>query len=195
MSGYASAEYAQSLAEFGTVRALPACGGWVLERAIAGTGSHDAIGCYPLFACSDWSQLGADIDALGTSLVSVTLVTDSFAATNFDGLARIFPDLTRPYKEHFVADLRVPADKGVDAHHRRNAERGLSGTTIEISERPLGWLDEWCALYEHLVARHSIRGIARFSAESFRQQLLVPGCVAVRAVRPGNAGDDALVRN
>jgi len=36
------------------------------------------MGPYPLFCCSDWSELAADLDELCDSVVSVVLVTDPF---------------------------------------------------------------------------------------------------------------------
>ena len=39
----------------------------------------------------------------------------------------------------------------------------------------------WCRLYETLIARHGITGIAAFSPASLAAQLAVPGMVAVRA--------------
>ena len=59
MSGYMHLGYAESLVEFGTPRELPRSGGWVLERQIPGFSYRDAMGCYPLFACQDWSQCAA----------------------------------------------------------------------------------------------------------------------------------------
>jgi hypothetical protein len=39
-------------------------------------------------------------------------------------------------------------------------------------------LEPWVKLYQHLMARHGIRGMARFSERSFACQLRVPGLVA-----------------
>jgi hypothetical protein len=64
VTGYMHPGHAESLAEFGTPRGLPCSGGWLLERAIPGFGSHDAMGCYPLFACRDWAALPTDLKNL-----------------------------------------------------------------------------------------------------------------------------------
>jgi hypothetical protein len=42
-------------------------------------------------------------------------------------------------------------------------------------------LDDWCRLYDVLIARHSLRGIKAFSREAFAQQLAVPGLRMFRA--------------
>jgi hypothetical protein len=60
-SGYMHPNYAHSLREFGEPRELPGSGGWILERIIPGTPYRDAMGCYPLFACNDWSKLANDL--------------------------------------------------------------------------------------------------------------------------------------
>ena len=78
MTGYLHADYARSLAEFGTPRELPRSGGWILERKIPGFNAYDAMGCYPLFCCKDWSRLQGDIAELQSELVSLSLVPDPF---------------------------------------------------------------------------------------------------------------------
>ena len=55
--GYLHDEYAQSLQEFGSPYLLSGCQGWILQRGIPKTPYQDAMGCYPLFACQDWSRL------------------------------------------------------------------------------------------------------------------------------------------
>jgi hypothetical protein len=50
IAGYAHPSYAKSFSEFATPVELPHCGGWALERTIAGSGLRDAMGCYPIFA-------------------------------------------------------------------------------------------------------------------------------------------------
>jgi Acetyltransferase (GNAT) domain len=182
MSGYAHGAYAGSLSEFGRPRCLPRCGGWVLERAIAGADARDAMGCYPLFACGDWARLGEDLGELEGELVSLALVADPFGEYAEGDLRRLFPDACFPFKEHFVADLARSPEDFVDAHHRRNARRALAaGLTVEACADPADALDDWCALYSNLTERHSIRGLTAFSRESFAAQLRVPGLTALRA--------------
>src|SRR5438045_5100866 len=79
-TGYAHPQYAASLGEYGAPRLLPRSRGWILERPIPGTDVRDAMGCYPLFACQDWSGLSDDLAEISRerSLVSVVLVTDPF---------------------------------------------------------------------------------------------------------------------
>ena len=70
-TGYLHPAYAASLGGFGRPWHLPNCGGWLLERPIAGSAACDATGCYPLFACRDWSALRADLQSLAPKLVSL----------------------------------------------------------------------------------------------------------------------------
>ena len=53
--GYLHPMYAQSLIEYGTPLELPFSKGWILKRSIPGTNQFDGMGCYPIFACQDWS--------------------------------------------------------------------------------------------------------------------------------------------
>ena len=184
--GYAHADYAASLAEWGAPRRLRRCGGWVLERAVPASDARDAMGCYPLFACADWSRLGEDLGELEGELISLALVADPFGEYAEADLRRWFDAACFPFKEHFVADLRRAPEEFVDAHHRRNARRAVaSGLRVEACADPSEALDDWCALYANLTERHSIRGLTAFSRESFAAQLRVPGLTALRASLEG----------
>ena len=185
---YHRREYAQALADFGTPRWLPHGQGWILLRRIpGGDGAVDAAGCYPLFACRDWSRLGEDLAGLrAAGVVSLVLVTDPLAGARSDDLRRAFGAVARPFKPHRVADLSVPVAAFAAAHHRRHWRRfRRAGGRVAVCERPLEYLADWLRLYDGLVRRHGISGPARFSATSFRRQLALPGLLAVRAELDG----------
>src|SRR5262245_34857310 len=131
MTGYADRRYAYALSEFGAPRELSGCGGWILERPIADTGYRDAMGCYPLFACREWGQLRAALETLAGDLVALSLVTDPFGAYTEEYLQTCF-DVVTPFKEHFVYDLRQPAERAVGDHHRYYARRALSRVRVEV---------------------------------------------------------------
>ncbi len=189
-SGYLSADYIESLGEFGVPLALPRSGSWLLRRTIA-PGISDAMGPYPLFCCRDWRALGADLDTLearsadadADAPISVVVVTDPFGDHTPALLASSFRDQVAPFKDHFVADLSQPLSSFVSAHHRRYALR--DNLTVERCADPLLWLDDWCALYQNLCTRHGIRGIPALSRAAFSRQLAVPGLLAFRASLAG----------
>ncbi len=185
MTGYANADYAASLVEFGSPRLLPQCESWILQRSIPGTPYVDAMGCYPLFSCRNWSQLRDDMESISDELVSLVLVTDPFGDYTEEILRRTFKDLAKPFKEHFVVDLKASAETFVHAHHQRNARKALETVSVERCEEAASCVEDWNNLYANLVARHNIRGIARFSNSSFAQQLRVPGAVMLRATHDG----------
>ncbi len=185
VSGYAHATYAQSLAKFGEPRYLPRSEGWILERQIPGYSYYDAMGCYPLFSCRNWSQLCADLEDIGDSLVSLAVVPDPF--DNYDAalLRQNFQDVVIPFKPHYVADLSQPLASFVSPHHCRNAQKALKTIDIEQCADPNQFIDDWLRLYKFLVQRHNIRGIPAFSDTALTQQLQVPGLVMFRAVWQG----------
>lgn len=182
MKGYGHRVYAESLAEFGTPRELPQCGGWILERQIAGFPYHDGMGCYPLFACQDWSQLCADMENIGRELVSLSMVTDPFGLYDVAYLQRCFRDVVLPFKEHYIVDLSRELNTFVSRHHRRNVRKALRTVHVEVCEDPMQFIDGWVDLYSTLIRRHNIRGIPAFSRLSFAKQLTVPGIVMFRAM-------------
>ncbi len=184
VTGYAHARYAESLAEFGTPRELPQCGGWILKRRIPGFSYHDAMGCYPLFACQNWSRLYADLESIGSELVSLALVADPFGEYDVAYLRQCF-DKAILFKEHFVTDLARPVRDIVSAHHRYYARKALREVIVEEYREPARLIDDWVALYTVLTERHTITGIGAFSRESFAKQLSVPGIVAFRAICQG----------
>lgn len=186
-SGYQHPTYAASLAEFGTPRSLPHSGGWLLERAVPGGSYTDVMGCYPLFSCLDWSGLKGDLDALAAHEISVALVTDPFGEYDEATLRDCFVHKVMPYKAHFVADLQRRPETFVTKHHRYYTQRALKDVELERCDEPIRFLDEWSALYDHLIARHHLRGIKAFSRAAFRAQLAVPGAVMLRATHAGEA--------
>jgi hypothetical protein len=181
MSGYSHPGYAASLAEFGRPRALPRSGGWLLERPIAETSYRDAMGCYPLFTCSDWSKLDLDLEELSGELVSVAVVADPFGNHDPELLRKCFPTLFTPFKEHLVTDLSRLPESFVAAQHRRKARKALERLDVQRCEDAMLFLNDWIELYANLIKRHDIRGLTAFSAGSFKAQLAVPGISMFRA--------------
>lgn len=172
-TGYASRAYAESLSEFGELLHLPRCGGFLLKRKIPGTKHYDALGCYPLFCCGDWSQLSADLADLPKDLVSVSIVADTFGAHSSEGLTGAF-DVVNPYKMHYVVDLEQEPNNIGTRHHRRQARRALRDIQVEECKDPGGFTDYWIELYRNLQKRHKIQGIRAFSKHAFHEQLQMP---------------------
>lgn len=186
MTGYMHPDYIQSLSEFGMPRELPQCGGSVLIRPIPGFSCFDAMGCYPLFFCQDWSQLHLDLKTLENELVSLSLVTDPFGKFDLSSLSYCF-DHVVPFKEHFIVDMRQSIDACVTEHHRRYIRKSLNYVTIELCEKTTEILDEWTKLYDYLIQKHLIKGITAFSTKVFSKQLSIPGLTAFRAMYDGQS--------
>jgi PAS domain-containing protein len=184
-SGYAHRAYAGALADLGPVRALPRSGGSVIVRDIGASGHRDAMGPYPIFSCADWDGLAEDLRGLADELVAVSLVVDPFGGWTTDTLRRCFPDVLRHFKDHYVVELGPDPLARAHPHLRRNIARARRELEVEVVADPIGFADEWEALYEQLIARHGIRGVAAFSRRSLTAQLAVPGLVALRAVADG----------
>jgi len=182
MIGYGSSRYAESLAEFATPRCLPRSEGWVLERSIPKFSYRDAIGCYPLFMCRDWSKLHKDIDEIGDDLVSMAMIPDPFGDYDEAYLRDCFGDLVVPFKRHYIADMHRPINDIVSRHHRKCARKALEQIQTEVCPEPENFLDEWMMLHQNLVAKHNITGIQAYSKLAFEKQLSIPGIVVLRAI-------------
>jgi Acetyltransferase (GNAT) domain len=182
LTGYTHPEYAASLMEFGIPRELPRCKGWILERRIQGFSDRDAMGCYPLFTCRDWSKLKADLEDVGQEFVCLSVVTDPFGSYDAAYLHRCFGDVVIPFKEHYVVDLKSSIDAFVCKHHKRNTHKALEHLYLERCQEPKQFIRVWTNLYDELIKRHSITGIPAFSKRAFARQLDVPGLAMFRAV-------------
>jgi hypothetical protein len=180
-AGYLHPMYAQSLAEYGIPIELPTSQGWILKRPVPGTKVFDGMGCYPIFSCQNWSALEMDIEGIASQLVCLSLITDPFGRYNQQDLLKIFIDVVKPYKKHFVIDLRQTPRNFVVAHHQRNVHKALRMVTVEVCVEPIKYLNDWISLYNDLIERHHISGMTKFSAKTFAKQLSVPGVVAFRA--------------
>ena len=184
-TGYAHADYAASLAEFGTPRHLPACDGWLLERAVPGSDHRDAMGPYPLFFCADWEHVGDDLAALADELVSVVVVSDAFCPLDRGALGRHF-DSVAAYKDHYVADLSAPIEEIVSKSHRATVRRARKRVEVAMVDDPSSRVGEWIDLWEHLKARHGVAGLRAFSPAAFEVQLALPGTVMFEASVDGD---------
>ncbi|MDY6953920.1 MAG: hypothetical protein SWE60_20635 [Thermodesulfobacteriota bacterium] len=181
MTGYKHFKYTESLAEFGAPRELQRSGAWILERRIPGARDKDAMGCYPLFLCEDWTRLHGDLEDVGSELVSLALVTDPFGNYDIDYLQQCFRDVVLPFKEHFIVDLHLPIEKAVSKHHRYYARKAFEKIHVEKLRDAVLFIDEWESLYATLIARYNLAGIKAFSKAAFAKQLSVPGIVTFRA--------------
>lgn len=180
--GYLNGGYANAFAEFGRALRLDRSQGWLLAREIKGTPYIDAMACYPFFTCVDWHPLHLDLEALKTSYVSVTMVTDPFGSFAESDLHAAFPDLLSKFKQHYAIDLSEPAESYVCSHHQRYARKALRQVGVEWYDRPGHLLDEWVEIYGNIVRRYRLHGILSFSKISFSRMLQVPGTIVFRAV-------------
>lgn len=178
--GYASRAYAESLSEFGELIHLPLSNGYLLKREIPGTQEFDAMGCYPLFFCEDWSRLDEDLSNLPDEIVSVSIVGDPFGAYWEEDLNACF-DVVNPFKEHFIVDLKTPMEEIGIRHHRKEARKSFKKVRVEVCKDPEGFVDLWSELYGNLQIRHNIQGIRAFSRTAFRQQLGMPEMIVHQA--------------
>jgi hypothetical protein len=185
VTGYLHPGYAESLSEFGAPRELPRCGGWILERQIPGVSDYDAMGCYPLFVCQDWSQLYADLEEIGEKLVSLALVADPFGDYDAAYLYRCFRDVVIPFKKHYIVDLQRPLNEIGGKRHRKHARRAFRTVQVQVCEDPTQFVETWLRLYAQLIERHHIEGIRAFSKTAFVKQLSIPGTIVLQAVHEG----------
>ncbi|HEY0833121.1 MAG TPA: GNAT family N-acetyltransferase [Azospirillum sp.] len=214
-SPYRSSAYAQALAALGPVLPVAPWGTGVRLRPIPGTGRpgtgrpgtehpgtgrpgtehpgterQDAAGFYPLAAIAPDADLAAGLAVLrARGLVSVVGVRDPYDAPSLDRFAAAF-DLCRPFKTHFVIDRALGPSRFSD-HHAAEVRRAHRRCTVAIV--PLAdHLGDWQRLYDGLVERRHIAGIARFSPEHFARLARLDGLTAFAAFADGRVAGMAL---
>jgi len=185
MNGYNHTEYARSLQEFGLPRKLQNCNGWVIERKTPDGSFTDAMGLYPFFVCEDWSNLIGDLEALSRDVICVYMVTDPFGDFDLQLLQEYFQDAFRPFRQHYIVDLKMPIEEIGGKRRRKHARKALNKLDMEIVEEPSTQIDDWVNIYDYLIKKHDITGIRAFSRESFLRQFCVPGTIMIKAIYSG----------
>jgi hypothetical protein len=142
------------------------------------------MGPYPLFACPDWSGLGADLESLGADHLTLALVPDPFGDYDHDLLERCF-DRVSHFKDRYVIDLRQTSGEIGTSHHRYYARKAATTVSVESCPSPARFAEEWIGLYAGLIRRRGLRGIKAFTPEVLSAQLRIPGMVMFRALSRG----------
>ena len=183
-NGYFSKIYSQSFSEMAQPIYLKNAKGWMLKKNIPNSKFSDLIGCYPYLCCQNWEYLAKDLNDLNLSdIVSMSFVTDPFAKFNDEAMCSSF-DFVKPFKNHFIVNLTSYSKDLITKHHKREVHRSSNkGVEIELCQKPISHLSEWNKLYNDLIIKHNIKGLSKFSPESFRTQLSTPGSFMFRAYR------------
>ncbi len=186
MAGYLSKSYAASFEQIGASHHLPACDGWAIIRNIPDTPYRDAMGCYPLFSCGSWEDLGSDLSSFPEHTVAFSMVTDPLGDFTDADLQSVFTDLCRPFKQHYILDLEKDVSPVIASNHLRNAKKALKTLQIEACPQPSLQVEAWTDLYANLIKRHQIKGISAFSRAAFQKQFETPGLIVYQAMLEDN---------
>ncbi|MEM9520638.1 MAG: GNAT family N-acetyltransferase [Actinomycetota bacterium] len=175
MESYGSAEYCATLSHLGVPVSFDRAGGAMLSRTIDSSCLTDLTGPYPWAGFSDWSSVGAELDAI-TGPVTATVVVAPTSDVDDDVLVEQFPDHLVDFKLHFLVDLTADHATSRSATHRRKVRRSRPELSVSALEPTPVIADRWVELYHHLGERHAITGGAAFSDDGLRAQLVHPDC-------------------
>jgi hypothetical protein len=176
---YATTAYAGSLGHVGRPMSVPAWGGQVLVRSVAGESAEDAIGPYPLMLIDPAAALAEGMEQLHSAgMVSVVGVLDDQLRPPLERLAETF-DFVRPFKTHYLYD-RSLGPLAYGKHHRYEVRRAHA--RVDVRPISLGeHAQAWRGLYTQLEARHGVGGVHAFPAEHHETLNVLPGLRAFAA--------------
>lgn len=158
---YTSKQYVEALADGKSVVKLGAGERHAIIRPVGNSEYTDIVGSYP-FGIVDSQALDEFNESSKLRAVTYVGVTD---ALENDALALERFDFLRPYKTHFVVD-RGGREPLLSKHHCREVKKAKQ--TCFVREISLNdYLDEWCSLYDNLVAKHDLGSSHRFSRAYF----------------------------
>lgn len=184
-SGYRHPAYAAVFSEFGVPRELRNSGGNVLVRATPMFDMQDAMGCYPIFSCINWSGLHEDIrDLASDGVLCLSLVTDPFGKVTQQELSEMFERVI-PFKLHFVADLSEPVERIVSGKRLRAAMKSLERLDVRVEKLTEKCVDDWLTLQHELAARHGMKGMKILSRSAVERLFAVPGVTIIQAAVDG----------
>jgi hypothetical protein len=161
---YSSQAYADAFREFGPIIKIDSLNIWVQIRDIPNTQLKDATSIYPLSLPTkpqSSNLLYEELKDLG--LVSLVLVTAPFL-DDTSWLSSTF-DIAREYKTNFTVEGPVET-RVFRKKHRKEIRKALTECEIRKIDL-LTYLDQWCELYDTLIARHDLKGVHRFSRRYF----------------------------
>ncbi len=191
LKGYLHPTYLASLKSAGEPVFLPEAQGWLLRRPLPCVNEEPAIsdpehspidfsGPYPFFRCLNPLLLPTDLASISNAAPALVIVTDPLGPElDKDFWPSLFPDCCRLFKAHWGIDFAQPLQ--ISSHHRYYARKAFRSLEIERVSEPQRLLKSWNTLYTHLIQRHQIQGLRRFSEQAFAQQLQVPGIVVFAA--------------
>ena len=134
-------------------------------------------------SCRNPSYLQTDLIRLGSALVSVVAVLDPLDGQESAMYLDAFPDLLRPFKQHYLVNLDGDFVGVRPGKHRRNVKQARKKVRVEIASRPSEHHAEWVALYRQLIAyRNATSSSADFTEAGLQAQLDLPGMRYYRAM-------------
>jgi len=163
---YGTETYVEGLASEDGIIDVPEWRTHLLRRSVDRyTGVYDAMGPYPYCPLLADCDLSGGLERLAAAgLVSAVLIPDPLMGPSHDQAAQHF-EVCRPFKTHYLV-YQTTRPYEPTKHHRYEIRRGQARCRVEIV--PLrNHLPQWSDLYEGLIARRDISGMAAFSKAYF----------------------------
>lgn len=168
MSGFGALGFAESL---GTVVRLDNTQGMALNRSIGVSGYHDLINPYPVFICSDFSNIRSDFAQLKqTKAVCLTLRTDVFDE-NIVLKTEGTWDWFKPFKTHYITNFREPWRQTAARNAIRYEKRARDIYAFSRVENPASYATELSRLNKVILDRTQIGKTTALSVNTLQIQM------------------------
>lgn len=163
---YGTEAYAGGLGGKDGIIDIPEWKTHLLRRSVEqSAGVYDATGPYPYCPLPADCDLSGGLERLAASgLISAVLIPDPLIGPRQDQAVQHF-HVCQPFKAHYLVDQTTRTYEPTK-HHRDRIRRGHRRCRIEVVALQ-DHLPQWSALYERLIKRRDISGVAAFSSAYF----------------------------
>lgn len=182
LTGYLSDAYTSSLLEFGHRAYLQRLNLALMKRKIDERGISDYTNFYPMAFVKesnhDWWGLELETAHKILTGISLTLITDPLIKIDEFIISQF--DYAKKYKTHYLVNLKKELQFEDEVLNKVN-EFNSTGYEVKIKISTESIAQQFWKLYQNLIKKHNITGIAAFSEQSIIKQFQVPGIVVFEA--------------
>ncbi len=191
MKPYNTLQFARSYEFAGAIVSLPRSGLKVIQRRIRGQ-YYDLLGVYPFVHEVDVALLELDLQELSSDVVSLVMVADPFCSPQMLENTTHW-EVSRPFKRQSMLNLQTDDAPPWSKNLRRDIRIGTASNDLSWAKPGADSARTFWNLYQRIVEKHQVDGIARLSEKSIEQQLSCQGASMLIATDSKQVSGAAII--